>query len=144
MKKISLSPSRSLSLSLAALVCVAAGAASAGTAGHTASVTHDPLVMRVSNDEFRIAFGVHGEGCADGCNGVIRYRVDWKSADGKTRTETRRVAYVVSARAPRTIAVDRQYFHSGEGRDTTEIVKVKVDAITCVPGHVSAPELAKL
>lgn len=132
---------KTISLPAAALLCLTAGAAYAGAPGHSASLTHDPLVMRVSKDEFRIAFGIHAENCAaNGCNGVIRYRVDWKAADGVTRTETRRVAYVVSSGAPRTIAVDRQYFHDGEGRDTTEIVRVKVDGITCV----AAPALAKL
>ncbi|HEX3845804.1 MAG TPA: hypothetical protein VHV81_00365 [Steroidobacteraceae bacterium] len=135
---------KTISLPVAALLCLTAGAGYAGPAGHSASVTHDPLVMRVSKDEFRIAFGVQADNCAaNGCSGVIRYRVNWKAADGVTRTETRRVAYVVSPRAPRTIAVDRQYFHDGEGRSTTEIVKVKVDGISCIAG-VPAPSLAKL
>ena len=137
---------KTISLSLAALLSLSAGAGIAGPRAHSVSLTQDPLVMRVSKDEFRIAFGINGEACpTNGCNGVIRYRVDWKSADGVTRSETRRVAYIVSPRAARTIAVDRQYFHSAEGRDTTEIVKVKVDAISCVGGTDAArPELAKL
>ena len=30
----------------------------------------------------------------------------------------------------RTIAVDRQYFDTAEGQHTTDVVKVRVDAIT--------------
>jgi hypothetical protein len=137
---------KTISLSLAALLCLSTGAGYAGQPGRSASLTQDPLVMRVSKDEFRIAFGIHGASCStNGCNGVIRYRVDWKAADGLTRRETRRVAYVISPRAPRTIAVDRQYFHRGEGGDTTEIVNVKVNAISCLDGTGAAqPELAKL
>ena len=42
-----------------------------GTAGAqepatpVASLTQSPLVMRMSNDEFRVAFGVEGAGCVD-------------------------------------------------------------------------------
>jgi hypothetical protein len=136
---------KKISLSLAVLTCVAASASYAGTTGRSVSLTQEPLVLRVSNDEFRIAFGLNGQGCIAGCNGIVRYRVEWKAADGQTRSETRHVAYVVSPQAPRTIAVDRQYFHRGESRDTTEIVKVQVDGITCVEGTGrAAGELAKL
>jgi hypothetical protein len=69
--------------------------------------------MRLNKDEFRIAFGINGERCdANGCSGMIRYQVDWKTADGTTRSETKHVYYTVSPHATRTIAVDRQYFDS--------------------------------
>jgi hypothetical protein len=51
--------------------------------------------MRLNKDEFRIAFGVSAEQCgARGCNGVISYRVDWKTEDGSIRSERKRVNYV--------------------------------------------------
>ena len=97
------------------------------------TLTQDPLVMRLSKDEFRIAFGINGERCgAGGCSGLIHYRVNWKTADGKTRSEIRHVNYTVSAAAARTIAVDRQYFDTAEGQHTTDVVKVSVDSITCL------------
>jgi hypothetical protein len=110
------------------------GVSAGGTAPHTSpvSLTQTPLVMRLDKDEFRIAFGINGEGCAPGgCSGLIRYRVDWTTGDGVTRSETKQVSYKVSSQAARTIAVDRQYFDTAEGQHTTDVVKVSVDAITC-------------
>jgi hypothetical protein len=66
---------------------------------------------------------------------LIRYRVDWKTADGTTRSETKHVSYTVSPLAPRTIAVDRQYFDTAEGQHTTDVVKVRVDSITSIAGQ---------
>jgi hypothetical protein len=63
---------------------------------------------------------------------LIRYRVDWKTPDGTTRSEIRHVNYTVSPNASRTIAVDRQYFDTAEGQHTTDVLKVSVDAITCL------------
>jgi hypothetical protein len=112
-----------------AMTALSAGAAS--SAERSVSLTQDPLVMRVSKDEFRIAFGLNGERCgAGGCSGLIHYRVDWKTPDGKTRSEIRHVNYTVSPSAGRTIAVDRQFFDTAEGQHTTDVVKVSVDAIT--------------
>ena len=119
-------------ISLMAMMTLSAGAGAAPPSKHSVSLTQDPLVMRLNKDEFRIAFGINGERCgANGCSGMIRYRVDWKTADGATRSEIKHVSYTVSPRAPRTIAVDRQYFDTAEGQHTTEVVKVSVDAITC-------------
>lgn len=116
-----------------AMMTLSAGAGAAP--GRSVSLTQDPLVMRLNRDEFRIAFGINGERCgASGCSGTIRYRVHWKAAGGAIRTETRHVSYTISPLGRRTIAVDRQYFHTGEGRETTDVVKVSVDAITCVDG----------
>ena len=121
-----------ISLSLIATAAFCAGAGAAPRSEHSVSLTHDPLVMRVSKDEFRIAFGINGERCgASGCSGMILYRVDWKTPDGTTRTERKHVSYTVSPLASRTIAVDRQYFDTAEGQHTTDVVRVSIDAITC-------------
>jgi hypothetical protein len=115
------------------------GAADAASRGHSVSLTQEPIVMRLNKDEFRIAFGISAERCAaNGCNGVIRYRVDWKTEDGTTRSEIKRVSYTVSPSANRAITVDRQYFDTAEGAHTTEVVKVSVDMITCLDGAYAA------
>jgi hypothetical protein len=120
-------------LSIAAMMALCGIAGAGAPAGRSVSLTQDPLIMRLNTDEFRIAFGINGERCgANGCTGTIRYRVQWKAADGTLGSETKHVSYTVSPLAPRTIAVDRQYFHTAEGRQTTDVVKVSVDAITCV------------
>jgi hypothetical protein len=109
------------------------GNASTPLSDHSVSLSQDPLVMRLHKDEFRIAFGINAERCVEnGCNGVIRYRVDWKTEDGTTRSEIRRVSYTVPASVTRALTVDRQYFDTAEGAHTTEVVKVSVDMITCV------------
>jgi hypothetical protein len=97
------------------------------------SLTQDPLVMRLNKDEFRIAFGVSAEQCgARGCNGVISYRVDWKTEDGTIRSERKRVSYAAPPGAARTIAVDHQYFDTAEGEHTTEILRVSVNRMSCL------------
>lgn len=88
--------------------------------------------MRMSKDEFRIAFGIMGVGgVRAGCHGHIRYRVNWRAEDGSTRRETREVAYAIAPHTARTIAVDRQYFDTSEGAHTTEVVQVSVEEIVC-------------
>ena len=120
-------------LSVIAVVILAAGASVAPASEPSISLSQKPLVMRLSKDEFRIAFGLNAErGAANGCHGVIRYRVDWKTEDGTTRSESRLVNYTVSPRASRAITVDRQYFDTAEGQHTTEVVKVSVNRITCL------------
>jgi hypothetical protein len=136
-------PINSASLCVLALATLgAAGAAAA--AERPVSLTQDPLVMRLSKDEFRIAFGINAEQAATrGCDGVIHYRVDWKAEDGTTRSENRLVTYTVPPRASRTITVDRQYFDTAEGKHTTDVVNVSVDSISCIDGSESdAPEVA--
>ena len=124
-----------ISLPLVAALAMSAAAGAAPRSELAVSLTQEPLVMRLNKDEFRIAFGVNGERCgANGCSGMIRYRVQWKTADGAAHSEVKRVGYSVSPLAPRTIAVDRQYFDTAEGRHTTDVVKVTVDAITCRDG----------
>ena len=137
--------SRIASLSFIALVTFGAGARVAPAAEHSVSLTQQPLVMRLSKDEFRIAFGINAErGAPFGCNGVIRYRVDWKADDGTARSESRRVSYTVVPHASRTITVDRQYFDTSEGMHTTDIVKVRVDSISCIDSGAShVPEVAQ-
>jgi hypothetical protein len=128
---------RTKTAALALIAMTAMSAAIAGTAtnvpDHVVVLTQDPLIMRLSKDEFRIAFGINGEHCgAQGCSGLIRYRVDWKTPDGVTRSEIRHVNYTVSPNASRTIAVDRQYFDTAEGQHTTDVLRVSIDAITCL------------
>ena len=97
------------------------------------SLAQEPLVMRLDKDEFRIAFGLNaGRYFSNGCDGVISYRVDWKTEDGTTRREAKRVKYTVLPGASRTITVDRQYFDTAEGAHTTDVVKVSVDKISCL------------
>jgi hypothetical protein len=125
-------------------VTLATCAGVAAAAERSVALTQEPLVMRLSKDEFRIAFGLNAEaGAPRGCSGVIRYRVDWKTEDGTTRTETRRVSYSVSPLASRAITVDRQYFDTAEGQHTTDVVKVRVDRISCLEaGGARAAQLA--
>ena len=140
-------PMKLLSLPLIAIVSLSAslGAVAAPPTQHAISVTHEPLVMRLNKDEFRIAFGINGEQCgANGGTGMIQYRVDWKTPDGTTRTERKHVSFTVSPLATRTIAVDRQYFDTAEGQHMTDVVKVRIDAITCVGSASGAMETAKL
>ena len=109
-------------------------------AERAAFLTQEPFVMRLSKDEFRIAFGINAPLCvANGCSGVIRYRVDWKTEDGMTRSEVRLVNYTVLPHAGRALTVDRQYFDTAEGQHTTDVVKVSVDRITCLDSGDSHP-----
>ena len=126
---------KTISLSLIAVATMGASAIAAPASEHSASLTQEPVVMRLSKDEFRIAFGINAERCAStGCNGVIHYRVEWKAEDGMTRSESKRVSYAALPRMSRSITVDRQYFDTAEGAQTTDIVKVSVDKITCLDG----------
>jgi hypothetical protein len=122
--------------------CSLAGAA-VPAQGQSASLVERPLVMRLSKDEFRIAFGLSAKNCADsGCNGVISYRVEWKSEDGKRRSELRRVSYAVLPHYTRALTVDRQYFDTAEGAHTTDIVRVTVGSITCMHEEAAPSPLA--
>jgi hypothetical protein len=100
-----------------------------------AMLSERPLVMRISKDEFRIAFGLNVHGCvAHGCNGTISYRVEWLTDNGERNSELRRVRYSVPPRYTRGLTVDRQYFDTAEGAHTTAVVEVTVRKITCLPG----------
>lgn len=110
-------------------------AAAADTAPRAARVIQEPLVMRLSKDEFRIAFGIDVPRCAPrGCSGQIHYRIAWRTEDGTRVAETRRVSYSVPANYARTMIVDRQYLDTAEGAHTTEVVGVTVERITCEDG----------
>jgi hypothetical protein len=118
-----------LPLSLLATLSVAAAAPAPPAT--PVSLTQSPLVMRLSKDEFRIAFGINGEKCLpQGCHGAIRYRVSWQTEDGARHSEIKQVSYSVLPNAGRAIAVDRQYFDTAEGAHLTDIIEVTVDAIT--------------
>jgi hypothetical protein len=120
-----------------------AGGGPKSTLHRSVSLTQDPLVMRLNKDEFRIAFGVGAEQCgAGGCNGVISYRVAWKTEDGTMRSEHKQVNYAAPPGAARTIAVDHQYFDTAEGEHTTVIVKVSVDKMSCFDAPPSQPGLS--
>lgn len=126
-------------ISMLMIGALAAGAGAGTTADastkHTVSLVGAPLVMRLNNDEFRIAFGIDGKQCMpSGCSGLIHYRVHWKTADGTARSEARRVSYQISPRSGRTIAVDRQYLDTAEGAHTTDVTEVSVERITCRDG----------
>ncbi len=111
----------------------ALGSTADSPSARSASLVQDPLVMRLSKDEFRIAFGINAQGCAsNGCRGVIHYTVKWKTEDGTVMSEFRRVRYTVVPHSSRTITVDRQYFDTAEGAHTTDVVKITVDRITCL------------
>jgi hypothetical protein len=131
---------------LAAAVVAALPALAGAGAPRTpaASLNHAPLVMRLSKDEFRIAFGLDAPGCAPhGCSGMIRYRVEWRTEDGKTASEHKRVSFTVLPKYDRALTVDRQYFDTAEGAHTTEIVKVTVATITCTEAlQPRAPDMA--
>jgi hypothetical protein len=130
-----------ISLPLLAILSTSAGAGVSTSVVQSVSLTQDPLVMRLSKDEFRIAFGINGERCgANGCSGTIHYRVEWKAPDGASRSEIRHVDYKVAPNAGRTIAVDRQYLDTAEGQHTTEVVNVHVDAISCNEGAADTRE----
>jgi hypothetical protein len=107
-----------------------AGGTAAPALERSVSLTQEPLVMRLGKDEFRIAFGINaGRFTSNGRNGVIHYRVNWKTEDGTTRSEIKQVKYTVPPGASRTITVDHQYFDTAEGKHTTEVVKVSVEKI---------------
>jgi hypothetical protein len=111
-----------------------ASGAAASASERSVSLTQEPLVMRLNKDEFRIAFGLNaGRFASNGCDGVISYRVDWKTEDGTTRREAKQVKYTVLPGASRTITVDHQYFDTAEAAHTTDVVRVSVDKITSRP-----------
>lgn len=140
---------RSLTVSPIAAVSIVAWWAMASAASPAAGavfLSQDPLVIRLSKDEFRIAFGVNAQGCAsNGCSGVIHYKVAWKTEDGTVVSESKRVAYSVLPHCTRTITVDRQYFDTAEGAHTTDVIKVAVDRITRTRGaSAKSTEMASI
>jgi hypothetical protein len=127
-------PTRSLLIAATVAALPALSAATVAAPVEPVSLAQQPVVMRLGKDEFRIAFGLNAATrcatSAQGCSGVIRYRVDWKTEDGALRSEIKRVNYSVAPQSQRGLAVDRQYFDTAEGAHTTDVVKVSVDQIT--------------
>src|SRR5580704_19055201 len=83
-------------IAMSAITLLASSADAAPPPKRSVSLTQDPLVMRLNKDEFRIVFGIDGGRCgSQGCSGLIRYRVDWKTQDGTARSEVRHVNYIV-------------------------------------------------
>src|SRR3984885_10356407 len=75
--------SRFTALAAIGVATLACGACVAAAAERPISLTQKPLVMRLSKNEFRIAFGLKSaQDSPNGCSGVIRYRVAWKTDDG--------------------------------------------------------------
>ena len=102
-------------------------------------VTQDPVIIRMDKDEFRIAFGVSGETCEQsGCAGVIRYKAEWKTDDGKQSVDTKLLSYDIPNGASHSIAVDRHYFDTSEGKHTTDLVQVTVEDVSCAPSRLTA------
>lgn len=136
---------KKISLSLITVLTLGASASVALASEISVSLNQDPLVMRLSKDEFRIAFALNAEHCVtNGCNGVIHYRVEWKTEDGTTRSEAKLVNYVASPHANRAMTTDREYLDTAESAHTTDIIKVSVDKITCLDGVETAAPLASI
>ncbi len=96
------------------------------------SVDKDPVVMRMSKDEFRIVFGVASEQCHEnGCSGVIKYDAAWRTEDGSENIDHKVLSYNIPSGTTQSIAVDRHYFDTGEGKHTTDLVRVSVSDISC-------------
>jgi hypothetical protein len=75
---------------------------------------------------------VNSDACkANGCNGTIRYQASWKTEDGATSIDRKLLSYSIPDGATRSIAVDRHYFDTAEGKHTTDIVRVQIDAVSC-------------
>ncbi len=130
---------RTLSPIVIAIAALGGAAGTVGAADRSVSLVQDPVIMRLSNDEFRIAFGIDAAHCADkGCNGTITYRVEWKTEGGASRVENKRVNYTVAPNATRTITVDRAYFDTAEGQHVTDVINVRVQHITCAEGTLTS------
>jgi hypothetical protein len=121
------------------VLALAVGNAAAAEASCAVNVTDEPVVIRMDKDEFRIAFGVAGDACEKGgCAGVIRYHAAWRTEDGTESTDDKVLSYEIPSGAKRSIAVDRHYFDTSEGRHTTDLVGVKIDDVSCATPRLSA------
>ena len=117
------------------------GEAFAATPATTCAVTitKDPVVIRMDKDEFRIAFGVAGDRCEEsGCSGVIRYKAAWRTENGEQSVDTKLLSYDIPNGASHSIAVDRHYFDTSEGKHTTDLVQVTVDDVSCARSRLTA------
>jgi len=111
----------------------------AAPAACSVAINNDPVVIRMNKDEFRIAFGVTGEQCREtGCSGVIRYKAEWRTEDGAEAVDSKLLSYDIPSGSQHSIAVDRHYFDTSEGRHTTDVVKVSVDDVSCARPRLTA------
>jgi hypothetical protein len=109
------------------------------TATCAVTVTQEPVIIRMDKDEFRIAFGVSGERCEEsGCAGVIRYKAAWRTENGEQSVESKLLSYDIPNGASHSIAVDRHYFDTSEGKHTTDLVQVTVDDVSCARSDLTA------
>jgi len=103
------------------------------------TVAKNPVIIRMDKDEFRIAFGVSGERCQEsGCSGVIRYKAAWRTENGEQSVDTKLLSYDIPNGASQSIAVDRHYFDTSEGKHTTDLVQVTVDDVSCARSRLTA------
>ena len=103
------------------------------------TVTQEPVIIRMNKDEFRIAFGVSGERCQEsGCAGVIHYKAAWRTESGEQSVESKLLSYDIPNGATQSIAVDRHYFDTSEGKHTTDLVQVTVDDVSCARSRLTA------
>ena len=117
---------------LALAVILQLGNTTAAAAACSVTVSEQPVVMRIGKDEFRIAFGVNSDTCRDsGCTGTIRYQAAWQTEDGLTNVERKLLSFSIPNGASKSIAVDRHYFDTAEGKHTTDVVRVSVDDVSC-------------
>jgi hypothetical protein len=117
------------------------GEAFAATPAATCAVkvAQDPVIIRMDKDEFRIAFAVSGQQCQDGgCSGVIRYQAAWRTEDGAQSTDAKTLSYDIPNGASQSIAVDRHYFDTSEGKHTTDLVQITIDDVSCAPSRLTA------
>jgi len=119
---------------------LAIGNASAATpATCSVTVSIEPVIMRMSKDEFRIVFGVSGDQCSEkGCSGIIKYKAEWRTQEGTGNVDSKMLSYAIPSGSSRSIAVDRHYFDMGEGKHTTDLVHVSVDEVSCAQPRLTA------
>src|SRR3954469_3958964 len=123
------------------VLALSIGDAFAATPAATCAVevTKDPVVIRMDKDEFRIAFAVSGTQCEDGgCSGVIRYQAAWRTEEGAQATDAKTLSYDIPKGASQSIAVDRHYFDTSEGKHTTDLVQITIDDVSCAPSRLTA------
>ncbi len=126
-------------LALLAFALIPAGSVFAASESCSVSLAQEPVVMRLGKDEFRIAFGLNGAQCLQsGCNGTIDYRAEWKTEDGAKRIESKQLTYAIPDGTQRSIVVDRHYFDTSEGKHTTDLTQVSVEAVSCEPARATA------
>ena len=115
-----------------AFAALPAGEALANEKACDVTLSQEPLVMRLSKDEFRIAFGLNASSrSGGGCSGSISYNTTWETEDGTTTTERKTVHFAIPEGAARSLSVDRSYFDTAEAAHTTNVVAVEVDRISC-------------